>query len=235
MPAPRGPYIHAVEHKTKAWLSGTVEPCSSDDWVPAASIAFNRLSLLAAELRMVPAFVRVYVDAALPLDRFDRDPGGIDLSAVAGSIVAARLGGRMVELETEGGETAVTSEKLDGSPFAAAARAGDTVYLSAQIGISDSGEDVVQGGARVEAQQIFTNLQKALRSLDLDLSSIVKTTLYLIDLHDFEVVNEVYRSVFADRPVARTTLGVSGLPGSARVQIDAIAVSAAVPTKEEHD
>jgi 2-iminobutanoate/2-iminopropanoate deaminase len=233
MPAPRGPYVHAVEHEEKAWLSGTVDPCVGGDARLAVETAFGRLGALAAEVGVVPAFMRIYLDVSLPLTMTVQRLAQMEVSALAGSIVPARLGGQLVEVEVEGGESVVGSGHLDHGPFAAATRAGGIVYLSGQIGTVSDGKEIVEGGAEAEAWQIFAKLETALTPFSLDLSSIVKTTLYLTELSDFESVNEVYREVFGDRPVARTTLGVGALPGGARVQVDAIAVHRTDPAKEE--
>ena len=79
------------------------------------------------------------------------------------------------------------------------------------------------GDVRVQTERVLQNLDAVLRAGGASLAAVVKTTIYLADLQDFGAVNEVYARYFPDRPPARATVQVAGLPRGAMVEIDAIA------------
>ena len=109
-------------------------------------------------------------------------------------------------------------------PYSQAIVAGDTVYCAGQIPLDPAtGQLVVSDIATATARAIL-NLESVLRAAGLDLSHVVKTTVYLTDMADFAAMNEVYaRHLGASKP-ARACVAVAALPKGARIEIDAIAV-----------
>jgi 2-iminobutanoate/2-iminopropanoate deaminase len=101
------------------------------------------------------------------------------------------------------------------------------VFCSGQIALDpQTGKLAGAGDIGQEAHRVMKNLDEVLRAAHTSFSSVVKTTIYLVDLDDFSVVNEVYGTYFPINPPARTTVQVVALPRGARVEIDAIALVA---------
>jgi len=106
------------------------------------------------------------------------------------------------------------------------AAGGRLIFCSGQIPLDPvSGEMVGAGDVRVQTERVLQNLDAVLRAGGASLAAVVKTTIYLADLQDFGAVNEVYARYFPDRPPARATVQVAGLPRGSMVEIDAIAVA----------
>jgi 2-iminobutanoate/2-iminopropanoate deaminase len=102
-----------------------------------------------------------------------------------------------------------------------------TVYCSGQIPLDPaSGELLGAGDVKAQTHRILQNLSQVLQAAGGSLASVVKTTIFLTDLQDFALVNEVYGSYFPEAPPARSTVQVSALPRGAQVEIEAIAVIA---------
>ncbi len=112
-------------------------------------------------------------------------------------------------------------------PYSQAIRAGGFVFCSGQIALDPaSGAMVGAGDVRAETEQVMTNLAAVLAAAGLSFANVVKTTIYLADLGDFAVVNEIYGARFAGlTPPARATIGVAALPRGARVALDLVAAS----------
>ena len=83
---------------------------------------------------------------------------------------------------------------------------------------------MVPGGIEAQTRQVLANLQAVLNATGLTFEHLVKTTIYLIDLGDFAVVNKIYGECFGEMPPARATVQVAALPKGALVEIDGIAV-----------
>jgi 2-iminobutanoate/2-iminopropanoate deaminase len=112
---------------------------------------------------------------------------------------------------------------FQGAPYNQAIRVGDFVFVAGQLGIElETGE---LAGASVEEQteQIMRNLGAILEAAGSGLDKLVKTTVFLLDLADFNGMNSVYARHVGDRPPARSTIGIAQLPSGARVEIEAIA------------
>lgn len=109
-------------------------------------------------------------------------------------------------------------------PYSQAVVVGDLVFLSGQIGLDPSSGQLVPGGTEAETERVLANLGAVLAAAGLTFDSIVRTTIYLVDLADFTSVNEIYGRRFTAPYPARATVGVAALPRGARVEIDAIAV-----------
>ncbi len=108
-------------------------------------------------------------------------------------------------------------------PYAQAIAVDEWIFLSGQIGLQPATGELVAGGIAAEAEQALANLAAVLRAAGAQLSDVVRTTLYLVDLRDFAVVNDIYGRVFSPPYPARVTIGVASLPRGARIEIDAIA------------
>lgn len=108
-------------------------------------------------------------------------------------------------------------------PYSQGIKAGDFIFLSGQIPINPATGNIIQGNVEEQTEQVLKNLREILASSGLTLSDIVKTTLYLKDLSDFEKVNNVYKRFFEEIPPARSTVEVSRLPKDVQIEIDAIA------------
>ena len=108
-------------------------------------------------------------------------------------------------------------------PYSQAVRAGDFLFLSGQIPLDPDTGQVVDGDITLQARRVMANLQAVLEAAGCSLDAVVRTTIYLADLGDFAVVNEIYGSCFASPAPARSTVQVARLPRDARIEIDAIA------------
>ena len=111
---------------------------------------------------------------------------------------------------------------FQGAPYSQAIRNGDLVFVSGQLGLKP-GDTAISGSIQDQTEQIFENLKAILEEAGSGLDRIVKTTVFLTDLGNFQEMNEVYaRHVGEDRP-ARSTVEISALPSGALVEIEAIA------------
>ncbi|MEB2284011.1 MAG: reactive intermediate/imine deaminase [Polyangiaceae bacterium UTPRO1] len=109
-------------------------------------------------------------------------------------------------------------------PYSQAIVVGDLVFLSGQIPLDPDRGRLVAGTIEEETRQVLKNLAAVLAAEGLDLTSIVKTTVYLTDLADFPRVNQTYAEFFAEPFPARATVAVAALPRGARIEIEAVAV-----------
>lgn len=110
-------------------------------------------------------------------------------------------------------------------PYSQAVRAGSLVFLSGQIPLDPATGELVGGDIAAQTRRVMRNLDEVLRAAGLSFDHVVRCTIYLKDLSDFGVVNEVYGSYFSTPAPARTTIEVSRLPRDARIEIDAFAVA----------
>lgn len=99
-----------------------------------------------------------------------------------------------------------------------------TVYLSGQIPLDPDTMQIVAGGIRREVEQVLANLAAVAAAAGAGLLDIVKLTVYLTDLNDFETVNQVMAGEFDEPYPARAAVQVAALPRGARVEIDAVLV-----------
>ncbi len=107
-------------------------------------------------------------------------------------------------------------------PYSQAVRAGDFIFTSGQIGLDPVTGKLVEG---IEAQtrQALANLAVILEAAGATFENVVKTTIFLTDMGDFQTVNMVYASEFAADPPARSTVQVAALPRRALVEIEMVA------------
>ncbi len=98
------------------------------------------------------------------------------------------------------------------------------LFSSGQIALDPVTMEMVAGGVKEQAERVLLNLAAVLRGGGLTLADVVKTTVYLADMQDFQAMNEVYARHFGDSLPARTTIAASGLPRGAKVEIDVVAL-----------
>ncbi len=114
-------------------------------------------------------------------------------------------------------------------PYSPAVRAGGLVFVSGQVGFSAT-EGRLCEGLREQLRQALHNAARVLETAGCSLADTVKVTLFLCDLSQFSVVNEVFAEFFPEEPPARTTVQVSALPLGAEVEVDLVA---AIPSEGE--
>ena len=108
-------------------------------------------------------------------------------------------------------------------PYSQAVKAGNLVYLSGQIGLDPATMEMVDG-VEAQARQVFANLKAVCEAAGGSLGDAVKLTIYLTDLANFGVVNEIMKSCFVEPFPARATVGVRELPRGALVEADLVLV-----------
>ena len=118
--------------------------------------------------------------------------------------------------------TAPNAPKAVG-PYSPAVWAGDTLYISGQIGIDPTTSQLVSDDAAAQADQTLKNLGALIEAAELTFDHVVKTTVILSDLADYPAVNEVYAKYFDAPAPARAAFAVKSLPLGAKVEIDAVA------------
>ena len=109
-------------------------------------------------------------------------------------------------------------------PYSQAVRAGNLVFASGQIPIDPATGEFVAGGIAEQTEQVLRNLTAVFEAAGTGLDQVVKTTVFLANMDDFAVMNEVYGRFFGGEPPARATVEAARLPRDARVEIEAIAV-----------
>jgi reactive intermediate/imine deaminase len=108
-------------------------------------------------------------------------------------------------------------------PYSQAIRAGNTLYLSGQLGLDPKTGNLVEG-VEAQAHQVFRNLQAVARAAGGDLDDIVKLSILMQNLADFAKVNEIMATYFKQPYPARATYQVAALPKAALIEIEGIAV-----------
>ncbi len=109
--------------------------------------------------------------------------------------------------------------------FSPAVRTGNLVFLSGQLGNKPGTLELVPGGIGPETEQTLTNIKTLLEQIGLSLDDVVKCTVFLADMADFQAMNEVYARFFPKDPPARSSLAASGLALGARTEIECIAAA----------
>jgi 2-iminobutanoate/2-iminopropanoate deaminase len=111
-------------------------------------------------------------------------------------------------------------------PYSQAVVAAGLVFASGQIALDPATGKLVEGDVRAQTRRVMENLKAVLEAAGSSLAQAVRTTIFLVDMDDFQAVNEVYGSYFeAMAPPARATVAVQALPRGARVEIDALALA----------
>lgn len=108
-------------------------------------------------------------------------------------------------------------------PYSQAIDTGSLVFCSGQVGLDPASGELVEGGLAAQAERALRNLVAVLDAAGLSTGDVVKTTVFLVDIADFQALNEVYARSFGDPPPARSTFAVAALPRGALVEIEAVA------------
>ena len=108
-------------------------------------------------------------------------------------------------------------------PYSQAVCSGNLVFVSGQIPLDPQTGHVVEGDAAVQTARVLQNLSAILEAAGSSLAQVLKATVYLRDMADFAMMNEVYARFFDDTPPARATVEVARLPRNVSVEIDLIA------------
>ncbi|TLD86020.1 RidA family protein [Helicobacter sp. MIT 05-5294] len=107
-------------------------------------------------------------------------------------------------------------------PYSQAMVANGIVYTSGQIGLTPQGELV--SGIEAQTRQVLKNLEEVLKAGGSNLQNVLKTTIFLSNIEDFGIVNEIYAEFFGAHKPARSTVAVKTLPKNALVEIECIAL-----------
>jgi len=108
--------------------------------------------------------------------------------------------------------------------FTPAIVTGDLVFTSGQIGVDSKTGQLAEGGFEGQFQQVFKNLTAVLDASGSSIDHVVKATVFLADMNDYNAMNELYKKQFKGDPPARTTVQVARLPRDARIEIEVVAV-----------
>jgi len=109
-------------------------------------------------------------------------------------------------------------------PYSQAIQAENFLFLSGQIPLDPKTGELVKGDIRKQTQRVLENIKGVLESQGLGMEDVIKCTIFLKDIGNFNQVNEVYATYFPSSPPARSTVEVSKLPRNAEIEIEAIAV-----------
>lgn len=108
-------------------------------------------------------------------------------------------------------------------PYSQAVLAGNFLFTAGQIGLDPSTGKLVEGGIEAQSLRVMENLKAVLNAAGLDFSHVIKSTVYLADIHDFKVFNGIYGEYFLSEPPARSAFQVAALPLGAEVEIEMVA------------
>ncbi|CAI5779197.1 2-iminobutanoate/2-iminopropanoate deaminase [Podarcis muralis] len=110
-------------------------------------------------------------------------------------------------------------------PYSQAVLVDRTMYIAGQLGLDPSNGQFVPGGTKEQAKQALHNIGEILKAAGCDYDNVVKTTVLMADMKDFDDVNEIYKQFFKCNFPARAAYQVAALPKGARVEIEAIAIT----------
>ena len=113
---------------------------------------------------------------------------------------------------------------FQGAPYSQAIAAGGFVFVSGQLALKPGDKALTGGSVEEQTEQVFANLRAILEAAGSGLDRLVKTTVFLKSLVDFQGMNSVYAKHVGEQPPARSTVEVAKLPSGALVEIDAIAL-----------
>jgi 2-iminobutanoate/2-iminopropanoate deaminase len=111
-------------------------------------------------------------------------------------------------------------------PYSQAVRSGRLLFCSGQIPLDPKSGQLVPGNIAAQTRRVLDNIAAILKAEGLTFDHVIKTTIFLTNLGDFQTVNEIYGSYFKQDPPARSTVQVAALPKGANVEIEVTAVAA---------
>jgi len=127
------------------------------------------------------------------------------------------------------GKTVVRTEgaptPFQGAPYSQAIASGGLVFVSGQLAVRPGDKEISAGTIEEQTEQVFANLRAILEEAGSSLAQLVKTTVFLQNLDDFQGMNSVYSKHVGEQPPARSTVEVAKLPSGALVEIEAIALT----------
>jgi 2-iminobutanoate/2-iminopropanoate deaminase len=121
-------------------------------------------------------------------------------------------------IQTEGAPRAI-------GPYSQAIKAGGFIFVSGQIALDPATGQLIGDGIREQTERALENIKAILEAAGSSLDRVLKATVYLADMGDFQQMNEVYQEYFGKNPPARSTVQVARLPRDARIEIDIIALA----------
>ena len=113
---------------------------------------------------------------------------------------------------------------FQGAPYSQAIRAGDFIFVSGQLALKPGDKELSGETIEEQTEQVFANLRAILEEAGSGLDRLVKTTVFLVSLGDFQGMNEVYARHVGEHPPARSTVEIAALASGALVEIEAIAL-----------
>lgn len=124
----------------------------------------------------------------------------------------------MKQINTKGAPAAI-------GPYSQAIKTGDLLFASGQIPVNPATGDIADGGIENQAEQVLKNIDAILKSEGFDFSNVIKTTVFLKDLNDFEKVNGIYANYFSEPYPARSCVEVAKLPKEVLIEIEFVAAT----------
>jgi len=109
-------------------------------------------------------------------------------------------------------------------PYSQAIKAGEFVFCAGQTARDPITNKLIEGDISAQTDRVLKNISAVLTAAGTDMDHVVKTTVYLKNISDFNAMNEVYGHYFKDAPPARATVGVAGLPADSLVEIEVVAM-----------
>ncbi len=109
-------------------------------------------------------------------------------------------------------------------PYSQAVKANGFLFTSGQVALEPASGNLVEGDFAAQTRRVFDNLKAVLREAKSDFKHVVKATVYVTDLANFQTLNTIYAEYFGDHKPARTTVQVAALPKGAQLEIDLVAV-----------
>jgi 2-iminobutanoate/2-iminopropanoate deaminase len=110
-------------------------------------------------------------------------------------------------------------------PYSQAVIANGFVYAAGQVPVDPRTGQLVPGDIRIQTKRVMENIRAVLEAAGSSLDRVVKATVFLCDMNDFGIMNEIYGSYFQENPPARTTVQVAKLPREAAVEIEVVALA----------
>jgi 2-iminobutanoate/2-iminopropanoate deaminase len=110
-------------------------------------------------------------------------------------------------------------------PYSQAIRSGSMLFCAGQIPLDPKTGQMVSGDISEQTKRVLENIGGLLKAENLNFAHVVKTTIFLTSMGDFQTVNEIYATYFRESPPARSTVAVAALPKGAKIEIEAIAMA----------